>query len=166
MRWLAVYVAAYTGVRAGELWALPRRDVDLLRGVLHPCQTVKRYAAAPNAPPDTVDQHGRKVAPPKNGRPRSMSLPKHRREMLGEHFTAPRSRPAAPDPRTPCSSPRPGDPVNHTVFMRQVFRPRQRCCRPTSARSASTTYDTPAPACLSPHARTPSSYRNASGAPP
>jgi integrase len=31
---LAVYVAAYCGVRAGELWALTRKDVDLLHGTL------------------------------------------------------------------------------------------------------------------------------------
>src|SRR5689334_749820 len=34
-RWrVAVYVAAYGGLRAGEQWALRRRDVDLLRGEL------------------------------------------------------------------------------------------------------------------------------------
>jgi integrase len=31
---LAVYVAAYCGLRAGELWALTRKDIDLLHGTL------------------------------------------------------------------------------------------------------------------------------------
>jgi len=30
-----IYTAAYTGLRAGELAGLQRRDVDLLRGVVH-----------------------------------------------------------------------------------------------------------------------------------
>ena len=32
---VATYVAAYCGLRAGELWALRRCDVDLLHGDLH-----------------------------------------------------------------------------------------------------------------------------------
>ena len=37
-----IYVAAYTGRRSGELLALRRQDVDLLRGVLHVRRALKR----------------------------------------------------------------------------------------------------------------------------
>src|SRR5213079_1153760 len=36
-----VYLAAYTGLRAGELLALRRQDLDLLRGVLHVRRALK-----------------------------------------------------------------------------------------------------------------------------
>lgn len=38
---VAVYVAAYCGPRAGELWALRRRDIDLLHGTLRIERAVK-----------------------------------------------------------------------------------------------------------------------------
>lgn len=84
-----IYTAAYTGLRAGELWALRRMDVDPLRGVLHVRQTVKRHYAAEDADPATVDSYGREVGPPKNGKARTISLPKHLRDMLADHLTLP-----------------------------------------------------------------------------
>lgn len=116
-----VYVAAYTGMRAGELWALRRQDVDLLRGVIHVRQTVKRQVARPDADPKTVDRYGREVGPPKNGRPRTISLPRHLRDMLTAHLTAPTLGGTGPDAavfHTPT-----GKAVHHTVFMRLIFRP-------------------------------------------
>jgi integrase len=83
---LAVMVAACTGVRAGELWALRRGDVDPLRGKLHIRQTVKRDQATASTPPHARDPFGREVGPPKNGRPRTISLPRHLRDALTEHL--------------------------------------------------------------------------------
>lgn len=116
-----IYVAAYTGLRAGELWGLRRMDVDLLRGVLHVRQTVKRDTAAADADPRTVDRYDREVGPPKNGRPRTISLPKHLRDMLAAHLTEPTKGHTGPDGmvfHTPG-----GRAVRHTLFMRTVFRP-------------------------------------------
>ncbi len=95
---VAILFAANTGMRAGELWALRRKDVDLLRGVIHLRQTVKRDTAAPDAPKATVDGYGREVGPPKNGKPRTITLGKATRDMLAEHLTQP--VPAAPQRRT------------------------------------------------------------------
>jgi integrase len=46
---LAVYIAAYCGLRAGELWALRRSDVDLLHGTL----SVERALKEINTSADT-----------------------------------------------------------------------------------------------------------------
>jgi len=115
---VVIYVAAYTGMRAGEIWALRRRDVDLLRGKLHVRQTVKRDTPTPGAP---TDGYGREVGPPKNGKQRTISLPKHLRDMLQEHLTSPSPGGIGPDAmvfHTPS-----GTAVRHTAFMRLVFKP-------------------------------------------
>jgi integrase len=114
-----IYVAAYTGLRAGELWALRRKDVDLLRGVLHVRQTVKRGTAKAGADPSTIDQHGREVGPPKNGKQRTISLPKHLRDMLGEQMTQP--TPGDTGPEGMVFHTATGKAVRHTWFMRIVF---------------------------------------------
>jgi integrase len=117
-----IYVAAYTGLRAGELWAMRRRDVDVLRGQLHVRQTVKRDKPTPGAP---TDSYGREVGPPKNGRPRTISLPNHLKTMLGEHLLDPTmtlpSGGTGPDAMVFHTAS--GRPVRHTLFMREVFRP-------------------------------------------
>jgi hypothetical protein len=55
---LPVLLTGYTGLRAGELWALRRKDVDLLRGKLHIRRAVKDPEATdPNVrfgPPRTA----------------------------------------------------------------------------------------------------------------
>jgi integrase len=115
-----IYTAAYTGLRAGELWALRRRDVDLLRGVLHVRQTVKRDTAALNADPKTVDAYGREVGSPKNGRPRTITLPASLKAMLTDHLMTPDPGGTGPDAmvfHTPG-----GKAVRHTLFMRTEFR--------------------------------------------
>ncbi len=118
---VAILLTANTGMRAGEVWALRRRDVDLLRGVIHIEQTVKRDTAAPGADPKTVDMYGREVGPPKNGKPRTITIGKATREMLNAHLTTPAPGGAGPDAavfHTP-----EGRAVRHGVFMRLVFRP-------------------------------------------
>lgn len=55
----AALVALYTGLRQGELWTLHLRDVDPVAGLL-----AVRYGG----------RKGKKLLPPKNGRPRTLPL--------------------------------------------------------------------------------------------
>jgi integrase len=118
---IAILLTANTGMRAGEVWALRRKDVDLLRGVIHIRQTVKRDTAAPDAPPETVDMYGREVGPPKNGKPRTITLGKTTRKMLSDHLTA--STPGDVGPDAAVFLTKEGHAVRHTLFMRKVFGP-------------------------------------------
>jgi integrase len=69
-----IYTAAYTGLRAGEIAGLERRDVDLLRGVIHVRRALK-------------DVNGRlELGPTKTHATRAVSLPKFLTEMLREHL--------------------------------------------------------------------------------
>ena len=115
----AVLLDANTGMRASELWALRRVDVDLLRGVLHIRFAVKRDTARPDAPPDTVDMYGREIGPPKNGRPRTIAIGKATCAMLAQHLTRP--APGGNGPETLVFLTETGCAVRHGVFMREVF---------------------------------------------
>jgi integrase len=71
-----VYTAAYTGLRAGELGALRRRDVDLLHGALNVERALK-------------DVSGHLIfGSTKTGKARRVGLPKFLVEMLSEHLEA------------------------------------------------------------------------------
>ena len=70
---LLVYMAAYTGLRAGELAGLRRKDVDLLRGVVQ-----VRQALEPLDPPV--------FGGTKTGKTRTVTLPKFLRAMLTDHL--------------------------------------------------------------------------------
>jgi integrase len=115
----AVLLDANTGMRASELWALRRMDVDLLRGVLHIRQAVKRDTARPDAPQLTIDAYGREVGPPKNGRPRTIAIGKATCNMLAQHLTRP--VPGGNGPETLVFLTETGCAVRHGVFMREVF---------------------------------------------
>jgi integrase len=77
-----VYTAAYTGLRAGELAAVRRRDVDLLRGVVQVRQALKSADGQDGS-------KGPLFGPPKNGKTRTVTLPKFLRAMLTEHLARP-----------------------------------------------------------------------------
>ncbi len=118
---VAILLAANTGMRAGELWALRRKDVDLLKGVIHVRQTVKRDTAAEDAPPKTVDAYGREVGPPKSGKARVITLGQATKNMLADHLTKPVPGGAGPDTLvflTPG-----GRAVRHGLWMRKMFAP-------------------------------------------
>jgi integrase len=71
-----IYVAAYTGMRAGELAGLQRQDVDLLRGVLQVRRALK-------------DVNGHlELGPTKTHAQRTISLPKFLGKMLETHMLA------------------------------------------------------------------------------
>jgi integrase len=118
-----IYVAAWTGLRSGELWALRHGDVDLARGVLHVRHTVKAERATATTPPHARDAYGREVGPPKNGKPRSISLPKHLRAMLAEHLLAQPTTPGGASPTALVFRNQHGGPVRHPAFMRLAFKP-------------------------------------------
>lgn len=114
---LAIYVAAYTGLRAGELWALRRRDIDLDARRLTVARALK-------------DAHGRlEFGDTKTDRSRRVvSLPTFLVNMLAAHFDASPAQnaealvftaPGGGNGRTDGD----GGPVRHGLFVRRYFKP-------------------------------------------
>ena len=70
----AIYLAAYGGLRAGELWALRVERVNVLGGTLEVVQSAER--------------EGRLVTlgPTKTGKARTIGIPRFLAVMLGEHI--------------------------------------------------------------------------------
>ncbi|MGH2900183.1 MAG: hypothetical protein ACRDMZ_16025 [Solirubrobacteraceae bacterium] len=117
---LAVYVAAYTGLRAGELWALRRADVDLTAG--QPRLAVGRTLTSESGHP--VFRNATKT----DGSRRVVSLPMFLANMLATHLDAMPADPAAlvftaPGGGTSRRSAGDGGPVRHELFVRRAFRP-------------------------------------------
>jgi integrase len=105
---LLVYTAAYTGLRAGELAGLRRKDVDLLRGVVHVRKALKQLD-----PPV--------FGPPKNGKTRTVTLPKFLRAMLNDHVSGP--HPGGPGADALVFTSPEGGILRHRLFMRRVWHP-------------------------------------------
>jgi integrase len=102
-----IYVAAYTGLRAGELGGLQRRDVDLLRSTLHVRRALK-------------DVNGRlALGPTKTHATRTVTLPRFLRDMLEEHLT---SLPHA-QPTDHVFTLKNGQPLRHGLLYNRYFRP-------------------------------------------
>jgi integrase len=116
---VAVYVAAYCGVRAGELWALRRKDVDLLHGELHVRQALKDINTSSEHLTD--DEKGLLFGPTKTHAARKLSLPEPIRDMLAEHLSGP--FPGGPSPDAVVFTAAEGGPVRHTLFYSRVFKP-------------------------------------------
>ena len=137
-----VLVAGSCGLRAGELWALRRRDVDLL----HKDLTV-RYALKEinSSAASLAEDKGLIVGPPKSAASRRrVSIPTELLPLLRSHIEAPGARAPggytvaravdedhadlgytrdATDPdRLLFVTPR-GYPVRHNLFYKRVFRP-------------------------------------------
>ena len=69
-----IFMAAYTGMRWGELAALRVRRLNLLKGTVDVSESLAE-----------INGHIH-IQPTKTGRPRTLSLPRSRSEMLGEHI--------------------------------------------------------------------------------
>ena len=104
-----VYVAAYTGLRAGELLALRRQDVDLLRGVIHVRRALK-------------DVNGRlEFGEVKTeGSRRTVTLPASIRRLLETHLASELSGGSGPDALVFPS--KTGLPLRHKLFYRRHFK--------------------------------------------
>lgn len=114
---LPVYVAAYAGLRAGELWALRRRDVD----PLHSRLTVERALKEVHSSSDEITDKGLIFGPTKTHASRQLTLPSFLATMLTEHLSRPSSGGSAPDDLL-FPSPT-GRPVRHNLFYKRVFQP-------------------------------------------
>jgi integrase len=113
---LAIYVAAYCGLRAGELWALQRRDIDLLHHRLYVQRALKDLRGHLEFG-DTKTYGSR----------RTVSLPAFLGAMLAEHME---TMPASPDALLFVSpggggarQKGDGGPIRHSLFVRRVFKP-------------------------------------------
>jgi integrase len=139
---IATYLAGSCGLRAGELWALRRRDIDLLHGEL----TVRYALKEINSSAASLDgDKGLIVGPPKSAASRRrLSIPSGLVPMLrtiieGTGVRAPGGYAVAravnedradlawtDDPSDPDRllfvTPR-GYPVRHNMFYKRVFRP-------------------------------------------
>jgi len=69
-----IFMAAYTGMRWGELAALRVRRLNLLKGTVDVSESLAE-----------INGHFH-IQPPKTGKPRTISLPRSLSEMLGEHI--------------------------------------------------------------------------------
>ena len=118
-----VYTAAYTGLRAGELGALRRRDVDLLHGTLHVHGALKDISTTSEniAPEDK----GLIFGSTKTGKVRTLGLPSFLVVMLTEHLES-----FAGGPDALVFTAASGGPLRHDNFYKRHFKPavRRRYC--------------------------------------
>lgn len=103
---LAVKLDAYTGLRAGELWALKVGRVDLMR---------RRITVAASI----TEVHGEQVeGTPKNHQTRTVPIPKFLVDELAEHLA-----PIADDADAYVFTAPRGGPVRHSTFYDRWFQP-------------------------------------------
>lgn len=118
-----VYTAAYTGLRAGELGALRRRDVDLLHGTLHVHGALKDISTTSvNIAPE---DKGLIFGTTKTGKVRTLGLPRFLVDMLTEHLE---SVSGGADALVFTS--RKGGPLRHDNFYKRHFKPAVRAALP------------------------------------
>jgi integrase len=116
---VAVYVAAYCGLRAGELWALRRKDVDLLHGELHVRQALKDISST--SAWLTAAEKGLLFGPTKTHAERKLSLPEPIKQLLADHLAG--SIPGGVGADALIFTATEGGPVRHGLFYRRVFKP-------------------------------------------
>lgn len=119
----AVYVAAYCGLRAGELWALRRNDIDLLRGTLSVDEAIKEVTAEQTAdiPPEQLLTPSLATGPPKSAASnRTFKMPDPIVRLLREHLSRP--LPGGSGPEAFIFTTPSGLPIRHGIFYSRVFR--------------------------------------------
>jgi integrase len=129
---VAVYVAAYCGLRAGELWALRRCDVDLLHGELHVRRALKDInTSSPNL---SASEKGLLFGPTKTHAARKLSLPQPIAAMLRDHLAGP--IPGGAGAEALIFTAAEGGPVRHGLFYQRVFKPALRGYRKRKIKGA------------------------------
>jgi integrase len=112
-----VLVAAYTGLRAGELLALRRSDVDLLRGKL----TISRALKDIHGRFSSAEQKGMLFGPTKSHATRTVQLPKFLTAILNDYLSHP--LPSGSSPEALIFPDTNGGPLRHNNFYRRQFKP-------------------------------------------
>lgn len=123
-RWrLPVLLDVYTGLRAGELWALRRRDVDALRGELLVDEAIKEVTtgSAAKVPEANRLTPSLIIGPTKTYAKRRVSVPAFLRDELASHLAG--SLPGGNGPEAFIFTTPTGEPVRHNLFYKRVFRP-------------------------------------------
>lgn len=105
----AIMVAAYLGPRSGEMWALQRKHVNLLKNELWIRQSVAE-----------ITGKGLVLGPPKNGEPRPIAIPAFVAKVIEAHML---SVPGGPNDWLFPNQQDGGGQVRHSTFMRRFFRP-------------------------------------------
>lgn len=115
----AVYVAAYSGLRAGELWALRREDIDLLQGTITVTRAFKEIYGASAA----ASEHGLLIGTPKSDASnRVVSIPGPVKSLLIEYL-ARGVHCGGTGREALVFTTANGFPVRHGRFYGKVFRP-------------------------------------------
>jgi len=111
-----IYTAAYMGLRAGELYGLQRKHVDLLRKEIR----VERALKVNHSNSEHIADADKGVlfGPTKTHETRRVALPSFLAKMLEEHLAA---LPGGAEALV-FSSPR-GEPMHHLNLVRRYFRP-------------------------------------------
>jgi integrase len=132
----AVLLDAYTGLRAGELWALRRRDVDVLHGDILVDEALKEVtkAAALTVPESQRITPSLIVGPTKTYAKRKVSVPSFLRELLAEHLAAPLA--GGQEPESFIFTTPTGEAVRHNLFYKRFFTPAARSAFPERTRAA------------------------------
>jgi integrase len=122
-----VLTAAYTGLRIGELLALRRQDIDLLRGRIFVTRALKDIHGRHTAD-WSDDQRGLLFGPTKNHASRTVTIPKFLRDVLTEHLSSP--LPGGSGPQALVFPDQNGGPLCHNNWYRRQFKPAVRRALP------------------------------------
>jgi integrase len=133
---LAVLLDAYTGLRAGELWALRRRDVSLRCDEITVDEAIKEVtrASAVKVPSSQRITDSLIVGPTKTYAKRKVSVPPFLRDMLKEHLAQP--LPGGSGPEAFIFTTPTGEAVRHNLFYKRVFVPAARSAFPARTAAA------------------------------
>jgi len=120
---LPVLLDTYTGLRAGELWALRRKDVSLRYDELSVDEAIKEVTrkAAESIPAAQRLRDSLIVGPTKTYAKRKVSVPTFLRDELEAHLS--RSLPGGDGPEAFIFTTPTGEPVRHNLFYKRTFKP-------------------------------------------
>lgn len=127
---LPVLLDAYLGMRAGELWALRRRDINLLTGELSVKEALKEVTAAQaeSVPAEQKLSDSLIIGPTKSYAERKITIPAFLVKELEAHLS--RSLPGGDGPEAFIFTTPSGTPVRHNVFYKRVFTPAKKRALP------------------------------------